>query len=82
MSDEILEVPEEMKELMIDWKIYTECRDHAIGSFFKARRAIYYGRLAHEANTKFWNLARDLYPQIGNDEWSYNMGTEVLTKEV
>jgi hypothetical protein len=77
---EELEIPEEMKQLMIDWKIYTECRDEAVVSFFKAKRAIYYGRKAFECNSKFWRMAKDLYPQIGDGTWEYKFLEQKLFK--
>lgn len=73
-----LEVPEELKELMLDWKVSIECRDKCIAMVFKAKRAIYYGKLADKANRKFWKKAKDLYPEINEGSWSYNFDSEKI----
>jgi hypothetical protein len=78
---EKLEVPEELKELMLDWKVARDCRDKAIQSVFRARRALYYGKIAEKANTKFWRKIIELYPQVKNGRWSYSIQDETLVKE-
>lgn len=75
-----LQVPDEMKELMFDWKVAIECRDVAIASMFKAKRAIYYGKLAEKANRKFWTMVHELYPETKSGEWHYVFTEQVLRK--
>ena len=47
-------VPEELKELMIEYHAAQGCRDKCISSLFKAKKAIYYGKQAYKAQRKFW----------------------------
>ena len=79
MADE-LEVPEEMQELMMDWRVAIECRDKAIASMFRAKRAIYYGKLAAKANDDFWEMARALYPETAEGKWAYRLNDKVLRR--
>lgn len=72
MKDEILEVPEELKEIMADYQSALGCRDECVRSVFRAKRAIYYGRIAEKSRMKFWREAERLYPQLsGNHDWKY-----------
>jgi hypothetical protein len=73
-----LEVPEEMRDLMDEWLVCIKCRDQAIESIFKAKRAIYYGKQAMKANRKFWEMAGDLYPEVSGAKWSYNFDDQML----
>ena len=57
-------VPDELKELMLDYKVGIACRDKAITSWFTAKRAIKYGKNAEKARLKFWTMLDVLYPEI------------------
>ena len=65
-------VPEEMVDLMEEFWSAMECRDKAIQSTFRAKRAIYYGKVAQKAKRKFWSHARELYPDVKEGSWSYD----------
>jgi len=67
-------VPEEMEELMDEHFAALICRDKSIDSFWHAKRAITYGKVALKSNRKFWRLAKELYPDVADDSinWSYN----------
>jgi len=80
MSDENLEIPDELKELMLDWKVSIDCRDRAIASVFKAKRAIYYGKLAERANQKFWRKLHELHPETKDGRWIYSFDTETVSR--
>ena len=73
-----LKVPEEMAGLMDDWQVYIQCRDQAINSVFKAKRAIYYGKQALKAERLFWKKAYELYPETGKGKWSYSFNERTL----
>ena len=76
-----LEVPEELKELMLDYRAGIQCRDKSIESFFRAKRAINYGKGAEKARRKFWQLVYELYPDVANGEWVYNHDSGTLIKK-
>ena len=79
---EELKVPEEMVELMEEYQVFNECRDQCINSFFKAKRAIYYGKQAKKAERKFWSMAYKLYPQVKESgEWIYRFSAEAILKQ-
>lgn len=61
-KDMVYEVPQEIKDLFFDSKVANTCKDRAIESFFRAKRAIYYGRIAQKASDKAWKLFKELYP--------------------
>jgi hypothetical protein len=73
-----LNVPDELVDLMVEWAVCIQCRDECIKSIFKARRAIYYGKLAEKANRKFWKMVNELYPETKTGVWSYSPATEKL----
>jgi len=75
-----LDVPDELKELMLDFQVSLECRDKAITSIFQAKRAIYYGKQAEKARREFWQKVRELYPQTKEEGWSYNLTDQILFK--
>ena len=76
-----LKVPDEMKDLMLDYTVGIQCRNECINSFFRSKRAIQYGKGAEKASQKFWKLAYSLYPEIRGDSWVYIFGENVLRKE-
>ena len=67
----ILNIPEELHELMLDHITAIKCRDQAIKSLFKAKRAIYYGKEAEKAKREFWNKVYELYPELDDSEMVY-----------
>jgi hypothetical protein len=75
-----LDVPEELKELMIEVSVANDCQDKAINSFFRAKRAIYYGKVLYKARDKFWKLAKQLHPLVKNQDydWWYDYKTEQI----
>jgi hypothetical protein len=72
-------VPEEIADLFDDAAVSEECRDQCIGSFFKAKRAIYYGTLARKTRRKAWALVRELYPELNAESISYNFERRAVT---
>ena len=81
MSAKELEVPEELKELMLEWHVALNCRDKAITSMFNAKRAIYYGKLAERANQKFWRLLHKLHPETTLGRWRYSFETGTVLRD-
>jgi hypothetical protein len=75
-----LTVPEELRDLMDEWKVCTGCRDACISSVFKAKRAIYYGKQAEKANRKFWAMAHELYPEMKEGKFSYSFKTQTINR--
>lgn len=73
------DVSEEMKDLMVEFQVAEECKEKAIKSVFRARRAIYYGKVADKARRKFWKLVRELYPNLRDDDISYHFTDQILT---
>lgn len=76
-----LKVPDEMKDLMLDWLVCSRCRNEAIVSVFRAKRAIYYGKQAEKANIKFWKLVKELHPETITGNWTYSFKKEALINE-
>ena len=73
-------VPEELKELMIEYHAAQGCRDKCISSLFKAKKAIYYGKQAYKAQRKFLDKARKIYPEINNGRWIFNDKDNMITE--
>lgn len=73
-----IEVPEELKDLMLDYTVNLSCRDRCIVSVFKAKRAIFYGKQAEKARIKFWKLAAELFPQTKKGTWHWIFDDEIL----
>ena len=76
----ILNVPEEMKALMVTYRSVAKCRDVSIASYFRAKRAIYYAEVAERARLDFWIAAKRLYPILCHGDWFYNFDDEVIIK--
>lgn len=57
-------VPEEICDLFDDADVSEQCRDVCVQSWFRAKRAIYYGRCAVKARRKAWELIYELYPDM------------------
>ncbi len=66
------EVPEKLIRLMDDYLAIISCRDKAIKSMFKAKRAIYYAKEALRVKAEFWGKISKLYPEITTGDWHYN----------
>jgi hypothetical protein len=75
---ERLEVPDEMKDLMDEWIVCCKCRDQAISSMFRAKRAIYYGKQAEKATREFWKQVAKLYPHTAGKKLSYKFDDQVV----
>ena len=75
-----LNIPEEMKALMVTYRSVAKCRDVSIASYFRAKRAIYYAEVAERARLDFWIAAKRLYPILCHGDWFYNFDDEVIIK--
>ena len=75
--EEILEVPDELKDLILEYKVCIQCRDEAIRSVFRAKRAISYGMQGEKARKEFWKKVDELYPGL-TEFYSYHYDTERL----
>lgn len=65
-------VPEEISDLFDDAEVSEQCRDLCVASFWKAKRAIMYGREARKSRRKAWQLVYDLYPELEHANLEYN----------
>ena len=79
MSKKEWAVPDELKELMFDYQVGIKCRDKCIDSLFKAKRAIKYGKDAEKSRLKFWNMAKELHPEMKDIEVWYNFTDQVIS---
>lgn len=70
-------VPEEVSDLFDDKWVSEQCRDYCIKSMFRAKRAIYYGRLAKKAERKAWELVYELYPDMRGESLTFEFGKGV-----
>lgn len=78
MSDKEYPVPEETQLLFLDYQSAVDCRDKAINSVFRAKRAIYYGREARIALAEFWNQIYDLYPDLKNKSIAFDHALKTI----
>ena len=67
-----LPVPEEVHDLFLEHKVSIACRDRAIESLWKAKRAIMYGKQAELSLRKAWLMVRELYPKEYEDGLQYS----------
>ena len=75
-----LSVPQEIKDLFDDVYSINICRDEAIKSFFKAKRAIFYAKESLKLNRKAWSMVNDLYPETKEGKWIYSNSKQVLVE--
>ena len=80
MTDKVktYEVPEELKELMIEYVALEECRNKAIESMFKARKAIYYSKRMVRIGIKFWAQVKILHPHSVGEKLTYHYDDQVV----
>lgn len=79
MEKQELEVSQEMKDLMLEYRVCEQCKKDCLSSIFKTKKAIYYGMRGEKARSKFWKLARKLYPNEGR--LSYDFDDEFISRE-
>ena len=77
---EDLKVPEEMQDLMLDYRVGIACRDTCVNSLFRTKRAIKYGKDAEKARLKFWKMLGELYPQTTEGRWGYLYEEHIVRK--
>lgn len=70
-------VPQETKELFREASAAQVCRDEAISSVFKAKRAIFYEKLRARKVNEAWNHVRELYPKLRDIQYDHNK--EIIT---
>ena len=79
MSED-LETTKELQDLMCESVAAEACRDSAINLVFRTSRALYYAKIALNAESKFWKLATKLHPEIKNETYHYNHDEKVIRK--
>ncbi len=72
------EVPDEIKELFLDHLVALGCRDKCIQSCWRAKRAIYYGKIAEQALAKAWCLFGEIYPETKNKPMTYERNSQTV----
>lgn len=78
--DDKYDLPEEIHEIFLEGQAAEECRDKCIQSYFRAKRAIYYGKEAKRAYDKAWKMINELWPETQKGKWQYNFRDKQLKK--
>lgn len=71
-------VPEEIIDLFREHYAAENCRNICAKSLFKAKRAIYYGKVALKARHKAYALLYKLYPFSEKTNWTIDFVDGVL----
>lgn len=74
-------IPEELQEIFMDFLSAQACRDQAIKSVFRAKRAIYYAKEAIKARSKFWLGVYEIYPDLKGKELYYGLDSGLRLDE-
>ena len=74
------DVPDEIKDMFDEFQAIMNCRDMAITTLFKARRAIFYAKKALKIHRNVWARIAEIYPDTSRGGWSYNNRTQKLFK--
>lgn len=61
-------VSEEIVDLFDEYSVCIDCQNACLRSFFKTKKAIYYGKQARKAKRKAWKLIYKLYPDLKNEK--------------
>ena len=74
----VYKLSDEIVDILSEAKANEQCRDSCISNLFGWKRAAYFSTQAQKLHGKAWQAVYALYPELRNQNFSYNYDKQEL----